>query len=55
VLAEPRDWYARYRKPSIVEIDKPRGRVLVSFAQVGAFGTFGGRCLYARRDGEWGC
>ncbi len=55
VLAEPREWYARHRKPSIVATDKERGRVLVAFEQFGAFGSFGGTCLYARRDGEWSC
>lgn len=55
VLAEPREWYARHRTPSIIETDKKRHRVLVAFEQFGAFGTFGGTCLYARRDGEWGC
>jgi hypothetical protein len=29
--------------------------VLVQFSQFGAFGSFGGTCLYARRDGKWGC
>jgi hypothetical protein len=55
VLAEPREWYARHRKPAIIETDKRRGRVLVAFEQFGMFGSFGGTCLYARRDGEWGC
>jgi hypothetical protein len=55
VLAEPREWYVRHRKPSIIETDEERGRVLVAFDQFGGFGSFGGTCLYARRDGEWGC
>ena len=55
VLAEPRDWYVRHRSPSIIETNRRRGRVLVQFNQFGIFGSFGGRCLYARVDGEWGC
>jgi hypothetical protein len=55
VLAVPREWYVRHRKPSIVETDRARGRVLVEFSQVGALGSFGGTCLYARREGKWGC
>lgn len=35
VLAEPREWYVRHRKPSIVETDRGHGRVLVEFSQVG--------------------
>lgn len=31
------------------------GRVLVRFSAIGPFGSFGGTCLYARREGEWGC
>jgi len=55
VLAEPREWYARHRTPSIVEIDKKSSRALVAFEAFGMFGSFGGTCLYARRDGGWGC
>lgn len=55
VLAEPRYWYSMHRKPKAVEIDRDRDRVLVSFEAFGPFGSFGGTCLYARVDGEWGC
>jgi len=55
VLAEPRHWYVKHRKPAIIESDKARGRVLVEFSQFGSFGSFGGACLYARVEGEWGC
>ncbi len=55
VVAEPREWYALRRQPEIVEHDAKRGRVLVRFSAIGPFGSFGGTCLYALRDGEWGC
>lgn len=55
VVAEPREWHALRRQPQIVEHDAERGRVLVRFSAIGPFGSFGGTCLYARRDGEWGC
>lgn len=54
VVAEPREWHALQRQPEIVEHDAHRGRVLVRFSAIGPFGSFGGTCLYARRDGEWG-
>ena len=52
VVAEPREWYAKRRTPRILEAD--RERVLVEFTAIGPFGSFGGRGLYARRDGVWG-
>lgn len=55
VIAEPREWYELRRKPQIVEHDAERGRVLVRFSATGPFGSFGGTCLYARRDGQWEC
>lgn len=55
VVAEPRAWHAFRRHPEIAEHDAKRGRVLVRFFAVGSVGSFGGTCLYARRDGEWGC
>jgi hypothetical protein len=55
VLAEPRDWYAKRRKPAIKEVDADRGRALVRFESYGTYGPFHGTCLYARIDGEWGC
>lgn len=55
VVAEPREWYALRRQPEIAERDATRGRVLVRFCAIGPFGGFGGTCLYALRDSEWGC
>jgi hypothetical protein len=55
VLAEPRDWYARHRTPSIIDTNAARDRVLVRFEALGIHGSFGGTCLYARIDGKWGC
>lgn len=53
VIAEPRAWWARHRRPAVVE--HRHDAVLVQFGQVSAHGDhFGGRCLYTRRDGEWG-
>jgi len=54
VVAEPREWYELRRRPESVEHDAERGRVLVRFAAIGPFGSFGGARLYARRNGEWG-
>ncbi|MFC1705863.1 hypothetical protein ACFL59_03460 [Planctomycetota bacterium] len=55
VIAEPSGWYEVHRHPAIVEHNGRRNRVLVEFS---AFNwrrgeRFGGRCLYARRTGEW--
>lgn len=55
VVAEPREWHALRRQPEIAEHDATRERVLVRFSAIGPFGSFGGTCLYALRDGEWGC
>ncbi len=55
VLAEPRYWYAMHRKPAIAEVSAGRDRVLVRFVAFGLSGPFSGTCLYALRDGEWGC
>jgi hypothetical protein len=55
VLAEPRYWYSRHRRPAIAEVNAAQDRVLVRFAAYGISGSFHGTCLYALRDGEWGC
>lgn len=55
VLAEPRAWYEMHREPVIAEVSEGRDRALVRFAAFGQFGSFQGSCLYALRDGEWGC
>lgn len=55
VVAEPREWHALRRRPEIAEHDAKLGRVLVRFSAIGPFGSFGGTCLYALREGEWGC
>jgi hypothetical protein len=55
VLAEPRYWYAMHRAPVIVEINEAKDRALVEFVASTFTGSFGGTCLYARRDGVWGC
>ena len=56
VIAEPSGWYALHRRPVIVQQDARRGRVLVEFSAEdwGRGRSFGGRCLYARRSGDWG-
>jgi len=55
VLTEPSEWYSYHRKPTIVESDQERTRVLVRFGATSWSGeSFGGTCLYACRDGNWG-
>ncbi len=54
VLVEPSEWYAYHRKPTIVETNKERGRVLVRFGAMSWSGEdFGGTCLYALQDRQW--
>lgn len=55
VLAEPRYWYSMHRKPWIDEVSNAKDRALVRFVACGISGSFHGTCLYALRDGEWGC
>jgi hypothetical protein len=55
VVAEPSEWYSYHREPKIVEWREDRARVLVRFtAESFSGGEFGGTCLYASRDGQWG-
>jgi hypothetical protein len=54
VIAEPSAWYAYHRVPSIVEAKKEKTRVLVRFTASSLSGSFGGTCLYAFKDGQWG-
>ena len=54
VIAEPSVWYSYHRVPQIVEASKDRTRVLVRFTAASLTGSFGGTCLYAQRDGQWG-
>ena len=54
VVAKPAAWYARHRKPCIVECSVDRTRVLVSFTASNMYGEeFGGSCLYLLRGEEW--
>jgi hypothetical protein len=53
VIAEPSEWYSYHREPEIIESNKDKKRVLVTFSAMGPFGEFGGSCLYAERDGSW--
>lgn len=55
VLAEPEYWYSMHRKPSIAEISDAKDRVLVRFVAHGMSGAFHGTCMYALKNGEWGC
>lgn len=55
VVAEPRHWYELRREPAIAEVDGDRHRILARFEALGPFGGFSGTCLYACRDGHWGC
>lgn len=55
VLSEPGYWYSMHRKPVIAEVNDTKDRALVRFVAHGISGSFHGTCLYALRDGEWGC
>jgi hypothetical protein len=55
VLAEPGYWYAMHRNPSIAEVSDAKDRALVRSVAFGISGSFHGICLYALKDGEWGC
>lgn len=55
VIVEPSEWYAYHRKPTLVEASPDRTRVLVRFGAMSPSGEgFGGTCLYACREGQWG-
>jgi hypothetical protein len=55
VIAEPSEWYAYHRKPILVEASQDRTRVVVRFGAMSSSGEgFGGTCLYACREGQWG-
>jgi hypothetical protein len=55
VIAQPALWYAYHRTPCIVDYAKDRTRVLVRFSATSWSGeSFGGTCLYALREGQWG-
>jgi hypothetical protein len=44
-----------HRRPTIVEGNQERTRVLMRFGAMSSSGeSFGGTCLYACRDGNWG-
>ncbi len=55
IIAQPRPWYSYHRKPHIAGCSEDRSRVLVRFSAESLQGSFGGTCLYAQRDGSWGC
>lgn len=55
VLAEPGYWYSMHRVPVIAEVSDALDRALVHFIAYGISSSFHGTCLYALRDGEWGC
>ncbi len=55
VLAEPRYWYSMHRSPVLAELGPSRDRALVRFVSHGLSHSFHGTCLYALRDGAWGC
>ena len=54
VVAEPSAWYSYQRRPKITEVSEDRTRVLVQFMATSMSGeSFGGTCLYIRRDDRW--
>ncbi len=55
VIGQPRGWYWCHRTPQIVEFSADRMRVLVEFTATSWSGeSFGGTCLYLKRDELWG-
>jgi hypothetical protein len=55
VIAQPAVWYSYHRTPRILECAEDRTRVLVRFTATGWSGEgFGGTCLYAQREDQWG-
>ncbi len=54
VIAQPAGWYSCHRTPRIVEFSEDKTRVLVYFMATSWSGeSFGGTCLYLKRDGRW--
>ncbi|MDM8527284.1 hypothetical protein QUF58_03640 [Anaerolineales bacterium HSG24] len=53
IIAEPRQWYIYHRTPTIVEVSEDRSSVLVQFTANSFSDSFGGRCLYVKKDNEW--
>ncbi len=53
--AVPGAWYAMHRAPVFAEVNDAKDRALVHFVAHGLSGSFRGTCLYAVRDGAWGC
>ena len=55
VIAQPSGWYSFHRTPRIVEFSVDGTRVLVRFTAMSWSGeSFGGTCLYLRREERWG-
>lgn len=55
IIAQPAGWYSCHRTPEIVEFSDDRTRVLVRFTAMSWSGeTFGGTCLYLKRNELWG-
>jgi len=55
VIAQPSGWYSYHRTPDIEEFSEDRTRVLVRFTAESWSGeTFGGTCLYLKREDRWG-
>lgn len=55
VIAQPSGWYSCHRTPRIVDFSEDRKRVLVRFTAMSWSGeSFGGTCLYLRREERWG-
>ena len=53
VIAEPSLWYIYHRVPTIKEIDDDGHSILTYFSSSGYHGSFGGTCLYTKREGVW--
>ena len=44
-----------HRKPAIAEVSATNDGVLIRFVADGMSDSFYGTCMYALRDGAWGC
>jgi hypothetical protein len=55
IIAEPRGWYVYHRTPRIREISVDNDKILVDYRSSSLYGdSFGGTCLYMKREGQWG-
>lgn len=55
VIAEPREWYAYHRTPTIVDVTDDNTTITVEFSKTDMY--FGGKnsdtCVYKKQNGKW--